>query len=191
MSFKISLAPISDVFVIEPKVFNDQRGFFFESYNQREFAEMTGLNVNFVQVNHSHSVRNVLRGLHYQVHHPQGKLVRVLQGEIFDVVVDLRCESPHFGKWYGLSLSFENKLQLWIPPGFAHGFFVTSETADINYKTTDYWYPEQERCIKWNDETIGIEWPLSDERILNTKDQQGSRFENAEFFHKLHFSLQN
>ena len=183
MTFEITNTPIPDVLILEPEVFEDNRGFFFESFNQRNFEKATRLDINFVQDNHSRSIKNVLRGLHYQIKHPQGKLVQVIQGEIFDVVVDLRYESPHFCKWFGITLSFENKLQLWIPPGFAHGFLVTSEIADVNYKTTDYWYPEHECCIRWNDKTIGIEWPLSVERILNTKDQQGKRFENAEFFH--------
>jgi len=140
-----------------------------------------------VQDNHSRSIKNVLRGLHYQIKHPQGKLVRVLQGEIFDVVLDLRCESPNFGKWFGVTLSSENKLQLWIPPGFAHGFLVTSEIADVNYKTTDYWYPEHECCIRWNDKTIGVEWPISVDPILNTKDLQGEKFKIADVFHYYQF----
>jgi len=183
MTLKITNAPLPDVLILEPEVFGDSRGFFYESFNLRNFQKSTGLDINFVQDNHSRSIRNVLRGLHYQIKHPQGKLVRVIQGEIFDTIVDIRHGSSHFGKWFGITLSSENKLQLWIPPGFAHGFLVTSEIADVYYKTTDYWYPEHECCIRWNDNTIGVEWPISVEPILNTKDLQGKKFKISEVFH--------
>jgi len=157
---KIIPTSIPDVLVIEPKVFGDDRGFFFESFNLRLFREKTGLNPTFVQDNHSRSSRNVLRGLHYQIRQPQGKLVRVVAGEVFDVAVDVRRSSPTFGKWAGTLISAENKRQLWIPPGFAHGFLVLSDSADFLYKTTDYYAPEHERSILWNDPDIGIDWPL-------------------------------
>lgn len=162
---------IPDVLLIEPKVFGDDRGFFYESFNQRAFAEATGLDLCFVQDNHSKSARNVLRGLHYQLPpRAQGKLVRVVAGEVFDVAVDIRRESPTFGRWVGEVLSAENKRQLWIPPGLAHGFLVLSETAEFLYKTTDYYTPECERCIAWNDPALGVEWPLQGVPILSTKD---------------------
>lgn len=163
---------IPDVLIIEPKVFGDERGFFFESFNQRQFEQAVGKPVNFVQDNHSRSARGVLRGLHYQVAQPQGKLVRCTQGEVFDVAVDIRPNSPTFGPWEGMFLSAENKRQVWIPEGFAHGFMVLSDVAEFLYKTTDYYAPEHERCIRWDDPTLAIDWPLSDDPILSAKDQQ-------------------
>lgn len=173
---------IADVLILEPQVFGDSRGFFFESYNQRSFQEATGWAPAFVQDNHSGSAKNVLRGLHYQIHQPQGKLVRVAAGEVFDVAVDLRKSSPTFGQWVGANLSAENKLQMWIPPGFAHGFLVLSEFAEFLYKTTDFYAPEHERCLRWDDPEIGIEWPLKDLPILSLKDQQGAGLKQAELF---------
>ncbi|MEG5265970.1 dTDP-4-dehydrorhamnose 3,5-epimerase [Pseudomonas sp. JDS28PS106] len=173
---------IPDVIVFEPKVFGDDRGFFFESFNERIFEEAVGHSVRFVQDNHSRSVRGVLRGLHYQIQQAQGKLVRVTQGEVFDVAVDLRKSSSTFGKWVGVHLTAENKKQLWIPEGFAHGFIVLSESAEFLYKTTDYWAPEHERSLAWNDPTIGIDWPIDDEPTLSGKDQKAVTFENAEVF---------
>lgn len=173
---------LPEVLMLEPKVFGDERGFFFESFNATTFANLTGLQVNFVQDNHSLSAQNVLRGLHYQIRQPQGKLVRVISGEVFDVAVDLRRSSPHFGQWTGVVLSAENKRQLWIPPGFAHGFVVTSEKAEFLYKTTDYWAPEHERCLQWNDPAIGIQWPLTTAPALSAKDQLGKSLADAEVF---------
>lgn len=168
---------IPDVFVIEPKVFGDARGFFFESFNQRVFADVTGVDTAFVQDNHSRSARGVLRGLHYQVVQPQGKLVRVAQGAVFDVAVDLRREASTFGQWVGVELSEQNRRQLWIPPGFAHGFVVLSDVADFLYKTTDYYAPQHERCIVWNDPTLAIAWPLKGlAPQLSEKDAQGTLF---------------
>jgi len=168
---------IPDVVLIEPKVFGDARGFFFESFNQRAFAEATGLEVTFVQDNHSRSARNVLRGLHYQLApRAQGKLVRVVAGEVFDVAVDIRPESPTFGRWVGQHLSAENKRQLWIPAGLAHGFVVVSETAEFLYKTTDYWAPEFERCIRWDDPDLAIDWPLDGAPLVSAKDALGANF---------------
>jgi len=164
---------IPDLLIIEPNVFGDQRGFFFESFNQKVFQEKTGLDVNFVQDNHSRSVKNVLRGLHYQVKQPQGKLVRVVAGEVYDVAVDIRKDSPAFGKWEGISLSAENKKMLWVPAGFAHGFLVLSDTAEFLYKTTDYYAPEYERCIAWNDESLNIAWPIDGQPDLSEKDKLG------------------
>jgi dTDP-4-dehydrorhamnose 3,5-epimerase len=165
---------IPDVLLLEPKVFGDDRGFFFESFNQKVFQEATGLDVQFVQDNHSKSVQNVLRGLHYQVQHPQGKLVRVVEGEVFDVVVDIRKGSKTYGQWVGQILSAKNKHQIWIPPGLAHGFVVLSETAEFLYKTTDYYAPEHERCIAWNDPVLAINWPNLDGVLqLSTKDKKG------------------
>ncbi len=169
------------VVVIEPKVFGDPRGFFFESFNAKRFAELTGITAPFVQDNHSRSVRGVLRGLHYQIRQPQGKLVRVTAGEVFDVAVDLRRSSPTFGKWNGRMLSAENKRQLWVPAGFAHGFAVLSENAEFLYKTTDYWAPEHERCIRWDDPQLDIQWPLVSPS-LSAKDAQGVAFADAETF---------
>ncbi len=179
---KTTPTAIPDVLIIEPKVFGDERGFFFESFNQQRFEEATGAHCNFVQDNHSRSARNVLRGLHYQIKQPQGKLVRVVMGEVFDVVVDIRKSSPTFGRWVGTRLSADNKRQLWVPPGFAHGFLVLSEAAEFIYKTTDYWAPEHERCIRWNDPAIGIEWPIEDNPTLSAKDAQGISLANAEVF---------
>jgi len=173
---------IPDVLVLEPKVFGDDRGFFFESFNERTFAEKTGVSARFVQDNHSRSARNVLRGLHYQIKQAQGKLVRVVAGEVFDVAVDLRKSSPTFGKWAGISLSAENKRMMWIPVGFAHGFLVLSDSADFLYKTTDYYAPEHERCILWNDPDIAIEWPLQREPTLAVKDKVGRRLKDADVF---------
>ncbi len=173
---------IPDVLIIEPKVFGDARGFFFESFNAKTFAALTGLNPTFVQDNHSRSAKNVLRGLHYQIKQPQGKLVRVAAGEVFDVAVDVRKSSPTFGQWTGTTLSAENKRMLWIPEGFAHGFLVLSESADFLYKTTAYYAPEHERCVVWNDPHIGIQWPLTGEPVLAAKDIAGKRLQDAEVF---------
>jgi len=173
---------IPDVILIEPKVFGDARGFFFESYNQRAFREATGLDPAFVQDNHSRSVKGVLRGMHYQIQQSQGKLVRVLAGEVFDVAVDIRKSSPTFGHWVGETLSAENKKQMWIPPGFAHGFLVLSDSADFHYKATDYWAPEHERYLAWNDPTLGISWPLDGPPSLSGKDQQALFLASAEVF---------
>ncbi|MBV2193781.1 MAG: dTDP-4-dehydrorhamnose 3,5-epimerase [Azonexus sp.] len=171
---------IPDVLLIEPKVFGDDRGFFFESFNRRAFHEATGLNVDFVQDNHSKSARNVLRGLHYQLAQPQGKLVRVTQGEVFDVAVDIRKGSSTYGQWVGEILSAENKKQLWIPAGLAHGFVVLSETAEFLYKTTDYYAPQHERCIAWNDPDLAIAWPIEGQPLLSAKDAAGAAFREAE-----------
>lgn len=173
---------IPDVLIIEPKVFGDARGFFYESFNRKKFAELTGVDADFVQDNHSRSAKNVLRGLHYQIQHSQGKLVRVVQGEVFDVAVDIRKSSPTFGQWVGEILSAENKRQLWVPEGFAHGFVVLSEAAEFLYKTTDYWYPEHERCILWNDATLAIQWPAGIKPLLSAKDTHGKPFIDAEVF---------
>lgn len=173
---------IPDVVLIEPKVFGDDRGSFFESFNQARFEEAIGRPANFVQDNHSRSTKNVLRGLHYQIQQPQGKLVRVVQGEVFDVAVDLRKSSPTFGQWVGEVLTADNKRQLWVPEGFAHGFVVLSDTAEFLYKTTDYYAPAYERSIAWNDPAIGIQWPAGMAPILSAKDAQGQAFEQAEVF---------
>jgi dTDP-4-dehydrorhamnose 3,5-epimerase len=172
---------IPDVLILEPKIFGDARGFFFESYNKRALAS-SGITAEFVQDNHSRSARHVLRGLHYQIRQPQGKLVRVLSGEVFDVAVDLRKHSPTFGKSVALTLSADNKRMLWIPPGFAHGFLVLSEYAEFLYKTTDYYAPEYERSIIWNDPAVGIEWPLDAEPVLSAKDRAGLSLREAEVF---------
>jgi dTDP-4-dehydrorhamnose 3,5-epimerase len=179
---KVMPTSIPDVLVLEPKVFGDSRGFFFESYNRRAFSEATGLDPDFVQDNHSRSARGVLRGLHYQIRQPQGKLVRVVVGEVFDVAVDLRRNSPTFGHWVGEYLSAENKRMMWVPEGFAHGFVVISDHAEFLYKTTDYYAPEHERCIRWDDPSIGIEWPLAGPPQLSTKDMQGMALGDAEVF---------
>ena len=173
---------IPDVLIIEPKVFGDERGFFFESFNCRQFAELIGHDVDFVQDNHSRSAKGVLRGLHYQIQQPQGKLVRVVQGEVFDVAVDIRKSSPTFGQHVAVKLSAENKRSLWIPEGFAHGFVVLSDTAEFLYKTTDYWAPEFERCIAWNDPFIDIDWPIQGAPTLSEKDRQAKRLDKAEQF---------
>ena len=170
---------IPDVLTLEPKVFGDDRGFFYESYNQQAFQAATGLDVTFVQDNHSKSARNVLRGLHYQVEQPQGKLVRVVQGEVFDVAVDIRKGSKTFGLWVGQILSAENKKQLWVPPGLAHGFVVLSETAEFLYKTTDYYAPAHERCIAWNDPDLAINWQMQGEPLFSAKDAAGVAFRDA------------
>lgn len=174
---------IADLKIIEPKFFGDDRGFFFESFNQKVFDQVIPGNFQFVQDNHSKSAKGVLRGLHYQLEHAQGKLVRVVSGEVFDVAVDVRKKSPTFGKWFGLVLSAANKKMLWVPPGFAHGFLVLSDSADFLYKTTEYYHPASEKCIIWNDPKLNIEWPKIDcEPCLSVKDKLGQNFENAEVF---------
>jgi len=178
----ITSLAIPDVLRFEPRVFGDERGFFYESFHQARFEEAVGRKVNFVQDNHSKSARNVLRGLHYQVQRSQGKLVRVVAGSVFDVAVDLRRSSPTFGRWVGEILSAENKVQLWVPEGFAHGFLVLSESAEFLYKTTDYYAPEHERCIAWNDPTLAIDWPLQGAPIISAKDRQGLPFRAADLF---------
>jgi len=176
---KATRLAISDVVLIEPKVFGDARGFFFESFNQKAFNEATGTNHVFVQDNHSRSSQGVLRGLHYQIQQPQGKLVRVARGRVWDVAVDIRKSSPTFGQWVGAELSEDNQHQLWVPPGFAHGFVVLSESADFLYKTTDYYAPEHERCIAWNDPQLAIAWPIAGAPSLSAKDMQGFAFAQA------------
>lgn len=173
---------IPDVFLIEPKVFGDDRGFFFESFNAQAFADKVGVSPPFVQDNHSRSMQNVLRGLHYQIQQPQGKLVRALSGRIFDVVVDIRKSSPYFGQWIGYELSAENKRQLWVPAGFAHGFVVLSEFAEVAYKTTDYYAPQHERSILWNDPDLAIDWQITAPPILSAKDQAGVPLKAADLF---------
>lgn len=173
---------IPDVLIFEPEVFGDARGFFYESFNQTQFDAAVGRRVDFVQDNHSKSGKLVLRGLHYQIQQTQGKLVRVIAGSVFDVAVDIRRRSATFGKWVGVTLSAENKRQLWVPEGFAHGFLVLSESAEFLYKTTDYYAPAHERCILWNDPDLGIEWPLTGTPVLSRKDQQGMRFADAQVF---------
>ncbi len=177
---KVTPTAIPDVLIIEPKVFGDARGFFYESFNQNAFNEAIGQDVNFVQDNHSRSAKGVLRGLHYQIQQPQGKLVRVVRGAVFDVAVDIRRSSPTFGKWVGVELSEDNHWQLWVPPGFAHGFVVLSESADFLYKTNDYYAPEYERCIAWNDPAIGIQWPLDVAPQLSAKDMLGHLLVSAD-----------
>jgi dTDP-4-dehydrorhamnose 3,5-epimerase len=179
---KVIPTAIPAVLIIEPKVFGDARGFFFESFNQRAFSQATGLDVNFVQDNHSRSAKGVLRGLHYQIQQPQGKLVRVVRGAVFDVTVDIRRSSPTFGQWVGVELTEDNHRQLWIPPGFAHGFYVLSDSADFLYKTTDYYAPEFERSLVWNDPKIAIAWPFSMQPIVSAKDSQGMSLTDAEVF---------
>lgn len=179
---QITRLSIPDVLCIEPRVFGDERGFFYESFHQARFEDAVGRQVNFVQDNHSKSVRNVLRGLHYQIKQPQGKLVRVIAGSVFDVAVDLRRSSPTFGKWVGQILSAENKAQMWVPEGFAHGFVVLSDSAEFVYKTTDYYAPEHERCIAWDDPTLAIEWTIKGSPSLSAKDSKGSSFVAADFF---------
>ena len=179
---KVTATAIPDVLVLEPRVFEDNRGFFLESYNQKRFDDAVGRNVHFLQDNHSRSVRHVLRGLHYQIHQPQGKLVHVIAGEVFDVAVDLRRSSPTFGKFVSMVLSAANKKQLWIPEGFAHGFLVLSEAAEFLYKTTDYYSPQDERCVIWNDAAIGIDWPKDGKPILSAKDLAGLPLSKAEVF---------
>ena len=177
---KATRLAIPEVVLIEPKVFGDARGFFFESFNQKAFNEATGTNHQFVQDNHSRSAKGVLRGLHYQIQQPQGKLVRVVRGAVFDVAVDIRKSSPTFGRWVGAELSEDNQHQLWVPPGFAHGFLVLSDLADFLYKTTDYYAPQYERNILWNDSDLNIDWPIG-EPILSNKDRQGLKFNSADF----------
>ncbi|KDR31416.1 dTDP-4-dehydrorhamnose 3,5-epimerase [Caballeronia zhejiangensis] len=182
MAIQVTATALPEVKIIEPKVFGDARGFFYESFNAREFGEHVESGVEFVQDNHSRSAKGVLRGLHYQIQHAQGKLVRVVEGEVFDVAVDIRKSSPNFGKWVGVNLSEENHRQLWVPPGFAHGFVVLSESAQFLYKTTDYWFQAHERSIVWNDPEIGIEWPIDFEPLLAAKDAAGKRLAEAEVF---------
>lgn len=178
---KVTPTAIPDVLILEPKVFGDARGFFLESYNERAFAEATGLDVKFVQDNHSRSSKGVLRGLHYQVNQPQGKLVRVVCGAVWDVAVDIRRQSPTFGRWVGFELSERNQRQMWVPPGLAHGFLVLSESADFLYKTTDYYAPEFERCIRWDDDTLAIAWPLATHQApqISPKDAAGVDWSTA------------
>ncbi|WP_175909187.1 dTDP-4-dehydrorhamnose 3,5-epimerase [Burkholderia sp. BCC1640] len=182
MAITVTATALPEVKIVEPKVFGDARGYFYESFNAREFAALVEADVEFVQDNHSRSVKGVLRGLHYQIEHAQGKLVRVVEGEVFDVAVDIRRSSPNFGKWAGVTLSADNHRQLWVPPGFAHGFVVLSETAQFLYKTTDYWFPEHERSLLWNDPEIGIDWPLDGEPVLAAKDAAGKRLAEAEYY---------
>lgn len=179
---KVIPTEIPDVLIIEPQVYGDDRGFFLESFNQKDFREKTGVNTTFVQDNHSMSLKNVLRGLHYQIPNPQGKLVRVVSGSVFDVAVDARQSSPTFGQWVGCILSAENKRIFWVPEGFAHGFLVLSDRAEFLYKTTNYYYPQYEKTIAWNDADLGIDWPLEVPPILSPKDQAGQPFKSVEVF---------
>lgn len=179
---KVIPTDIPDILIIEPNVFGDERGFFLESYNEEKFKALTGTTVTFVQDNHSKSKKNVLRGLHYQIQQAQGKLVRVIAGDVFDVAVDIRRSSPTFGKWVGQYLTAENKQQMWVPPGFAHGFLVLSDVAEFLYKTTDYYAPEHERCIQWNDPELNIQWPITDKPMVSQKDAKGVLFKDAEVF---------
>jgi len=182
MPFTAIPTALPEVLILEPKIFEDERGLFFESFNARDFEGATGLKREFVQDNHSSSLKGVPRGLHYQVKRPQGKLVRVIRGEVFDVAVDLRRSSPNFGKWAGARLSAENRQQLWVPEGFGHGYMVISESAEVLYKTTDYWYPEHERSLLWNDPTIAIEWPLTGSPRLAPRDAAAKRLDEAELY---------
>ena len=182
MAYTVISTKLPEVKILEPKVFQDDRGFFFESFNYRNFQQAIGTDVTFVQDNHSRSDKGVLRGLHYQVHHPQGKLVRVTAGSVFDVSVDLRSSSSNFGKWVGVELSAENKRQLWVPPGFAHGFLVTSDSAECLYKTTDFWYPEHERTLLWSDPAVGINWPLKGSFNISPKDATGKLLADIDTF---------
>jgi dTDP-4-dehydrorhamnose 3,5-epimerase len=179
---RVTPTELPGVLIVEPRVFGDDRGFFYESWNRRAFHDATGLDLDFVQDNHSRSARNALRGLHYQIQHAQGKLVRCTSGEVFDVAVDLRRSSPTFGKWAGVTLSADNKRIMWIPPGFAHGFLVLTEFAEVLYKTTDYYAPEHERSVAWNDPNLRISWPLAGDPILSSKDAEASRFLDAEVY---------
>jgi dTDP-4-dehydrorhamnose 3,5-epimerase len=179
---KVATTAIPGLLLLEPAIHEDERGFFFESFNQKRFEDATGLNIRFVQDNHSRSVKRVLRGLHYQIRRPQGKLLRVTAGEVFDVAVDLRRSLPTFGKFAGIVLSAANKKQLWIPEGFAHGYLVLSDAAEVLYKTTDYYAPEHERCLIWNDPDVGIDWPKDGEPILSAKDRLGLTLSKAEVF---------
>ncbi|SOY49103.1 dTDP-4-deoxyrhamnose-3,5-epimerase [Cupriavidus taiwanensis] len=182
MSMNIVKTALPEVLIFEPKVFGDDRGFFFESFNARQFEDATGLKRDFVQDNHSRSAKNVLRGLHYQIQQSQGKLVRVVAGTVFDVAVDIRRSSPNFGKWVGVELSAENKRQLWVPEGFAHGFVVLSESAEFLYKTTDYYAPQFERSLRWDDPALGIQWPIDGAPVLSKKDEDAPAFAVAELF---------
>ena len=182
MPYTVTPTALTEVLILEPQVFGDARGFFFESFNQRDFAEKTGVQLPFVQDNHSKSAQGVLRGLHYQIQNHQGKLVRVVQGRVFDVAVDLRRSSPTFGQWVGVHLSSDNHRQLWVPPGFAHGFVVLSESAEFLYKTTDYWYPEHERSLLWSDPEVGIDWPIDFVPQLAFKDTAAKRLQEAELY---------
>ena len=185
MPYTVIPTELPEVLVLEPKVFGDARGFFYESFNERDFAQATGLSAQFVQDNHSLSARGVLRGMHYQIEHAQGKLVRVVRGEVFDVAVDMRRSSSTFGRWSGVRLSSENNRQVWVPPGFAHGFLVLSEAAEFLYKTTDYWYPEHERSVGWNDPAVGIQWPLPEgiqTPLLAAKDAAAPLLAQAQTF---------
>lgn len=182
MSMNIVKTALPEVLILEPKVFGDDRGFFFESFNARQFEDATGLRRDFVQDNHSRSAKNVLRGLHYQIQQPQGKLVRVVAGTVFDVAVDIRRSSPNFGKWVGVELSAENKRQLWVPEGFAHGFVVLSESAEFLYKTTDYYAPQFERSLRWDDPALAIDWPIDGAPVLSKKDEDAPAFAVAELF---------
>ena len=182
MPFNIIATTLADVKILEPKVYGETRGFFYESFNAKDFENALGITVNFVQDNHSKSAKGVLRGLHYQIKNPQGKLVRVVAGEVFDVAVDVRKGSPSFGQWMGVHISADNKRQVWIPPGFAHGFMVLSETAEFLYKTTDYWYPEHERSLIWNDPALNISWPSSIRPTLSSKDESAPTLDQAELF---------
>ena len=182
MPYTATPTALPEVMILEPQVFGDARGFFFESFNELDFHKATGLKVHFVQDNHSKSAQGVLRGLHYQIQHPQGKLVRVVQGEVFDVAVDLRKSSAHFGQWVGVHLSEKNHRQLWVPPGFAHGFVVLSDSAEFLYKTTDYWFAEHERSLVWNDPDVGIDWPIDFMPQLAAKDQNGRSLKNADVY---------
>ncbi|MEO6117953.1 MAG: dTDP-4-dehydrorhamnose 3,5-epimerase [Methylotenera sp.] len=179
---QVTQTAIPEVLILEPTVFGDDRGFFYESFNQQTFEKLTGVKANFVQDNHSKSAANVLRGLHYQIEQPQGKLVRVTAGEVFDVTVDLRRQSNTFGQWVGVILSAENKRQLWVPPGFAHGFLVLKNDTEFLYKTTDYYAPAHERCVLWNDPAIGVDWPLSTAPMLSVKDKLGLVLSEAQVF---------
>jgi dTDP-4-dehydrorhamnose 3,5-epimerase len=178
---KVTPTAIPEVLILEPEVYQDARGFFFESFNQRNFVQI-GIRETFVQDNHSRSVKNVLRGMHYQIRQPQGKLVRAISGKIFDVAVDLRKSSPHFGKWVSAELSAENRKIMWVPPGFAHGFLVLSSTADVQYKTTDYYAKEFERALLWNDQDVGIEWPLVGDPVISERDREGAPLKEADRF---------
>ena len=182
MPYSVTPTAIPDVLLLETRFFSDDRGYFFESFNARDFSQATGLQVEFVQDNHSMSLKGVLRGLHYQIRHPQGKLLRAVRGSVFDVAVDLRKSSPTFGRWVGAMLSAENRRQLWIPPGFAHGFLALSDEAEVLYKITDYWYPEHERTLLWNDPTVGIAWPVDGQPRLAAKDVEGKPFHEADLF---------
>lgn len=182
MAIQVTQTALPEVKIIEPRSFGDDRGFFYESFNAREFEELVAPGYSFVQDNHSRSAQNVLRGLHYQIEHAQGKLVRVVVGKVFDVAVDMRRSSPNFGKWVGVELSAENRRQLWVPPGFAHGFAVLSEVAEFLYKTTDYWYHEHERSVLWNDPTLGIKWPLQGQPTLAAKDSAAPNFVDADHY---------